>query len=51
MEPSKQQTPEGSAVSRDVGVEVAGGYLLGSTIMAFLSLWALAMFNLQGLSL
>lgn len=39
----QQQTP---AKQTDVMIEVAGGYLLGATIVSFLSLWLTAWTNL-----
>jgi len=37
------------AKKADLWVEIAGGYLLGATIMSFLGLWAVAMSELQAL--
>jgi len=41
-----QSTPEPQQ-KRDVLQEVAGGYTLGATIMAFLSVWGMAVVNLS----
>lgn len=41
------EQPEGSAVKADVMAEVAGGYVLASTIMSFLALWAVGVMQLN----
>lgn len=53
---NKQQTkspeqPEGAAVKTDVLQEVAGGYLLASTMVSFLALYFVGLVNLVGFSL
>jgi hypothetical protein len=45
-----QQTPEQPQAmpkKRDVLTEIAGGYTLAATIMAFLSIWGMAVVNLS----
>lgn len=44
------EQPEGMA-KRDVLTEIAGGYTLAATIMAFLSVWGMAVVNLSGQNL
>lgn len=54
MEPKQEQKPQQEPQQptapvkkmRDVFVEIAGGYLLGATIMSFLGLWTVGLINL-----
>ena len=49
-----QQSPEqpkGLKAKRDVLTEIAGGYTLGATIMAFMSIWGMAVVNLSSQNL
>lgn len=45
------EQPQGQGVKHDVLTEVASGYTLGATIMSFLAIWSVAVWNLssQGL--
>ncbi len=45
------EQPEGASAKPDVLQEVAGGYLLASTMVAFLSLYFVGLVNLVGVSL
>jgi len=48
QKPQQEQQQQKAPVKkmRDVFVEIAGGYLLGATIMSFLGLWTIGLINL-----
>lgn len=45
VEPQQPQVTK-KKTSRDIFVEIAGGYLLGATIMAFVGLWTIGVSRL-----
>ncbi len=46
QDPPQQPQVKAKKTSRDIFVEIAGGYLLGATIMAFAGLWAIGVSRL-----
>lgn len=46
VQAAAQESPKVKA-KRDVLIEIASGYTLAATIMSFLSIWGLAVYNLS----